>query len=103
MNVRVIPLAGFEGERARGVVGDFGPFGIETVQFQVFKERPNIWIWKRGRWVTLQSAWLDAHTAFEKGVDLEEWTQAKLDHLREHERVERVQAQARLDFYGAED
>lgn len=99
MSVRVIRLPDFEGEEARGVVGDFGPFNIEMVNLEVFRPRPHFIFWKRGKWVTLHSTFLDAHEAVANGIDLETWTHDIIERLKRRELLDRAERKARANFY----
>lgn len=100
MSERVFPLAPFEGEDARGVVGDFGPFGIEMVAFQVFRARPSILFWKRGGWVTVKSTFFDVEQGIAKGYTFETWAAHKFTFMREWIEADLAEARARESFYG---
>lgn len=99
---RVFPLPQFEGEEARAVIGDFGPFGIEMISFQVLRDKRKWWGGIRPTWVTLRSTFFDADKGLTAGYDFEGWAQYMIDFVRTWAEDELAEARARRKFY-AED
>ena len=102
MAERVKPTTPFHGEEARVVVGDFGPFNIEMIEFQVLREKRRWWGGKRPTWVVIYSSFFDGDEGMEKGYTLDQWTNATEVAIREllDERLRK--AQERQKFYATD-
>ena len=103
MSEKVTPQSLFHGEEARVVVGDFGPFGIEMISFEVLRDKRQWWGAKRPTWVSLYSTFFEGDMGIDRGYTLEKWTEAQGAMIREvlDERIEK--AEARKRYYGAQD
>ena len=101
MAEKVTPQSPFHGEEARVVVGDFGPFGIECIEFQVLRNKRRWWGGMRPTWVCLYSCTFDGDEGLDKGYTLEQWTEATAIGIREilDDRIKKAEARER--YYGA--
>lgn len=99
MAERIIEVPHFNGEQARVVVGDFGPFGIETILFQVLRDKRRWWGGMRQTWVTLYSCFLDGDEGMDKGYTLDQWTEATAVAIRELLEEQNRKARERETFY----
>lgn len=101
MPEKITPQAPFHGEEARVLVGDFGPFNIEKIAFQVLRNKRRWWGGMRPTWITLYSCYFDGNDGLDKGYTLDQWTEATAVAIRETLDDQAEKDEARERYYGA--